>query len=350
MALNLVVAQDLANAILDHYERGKVLLQSEQDKPLVVFLNANKKEFPAGKTYISDPIQGAMMSDTPGFLQGYSEDDALNFGQSQNILRAQYPWKEVAASLIITHTELKKDGVTITDGQSESMHSGREIDILTDTLENRLGDFDVSWDRTVNYMFWQDGSQDAKKIPGLLSILTDTPAQGTTGGQNRATYWWWQHRALVGDNKITASAEDQTLTRRLRSELRQLRRYGGKPTKALCGSVFIDKLELEVQAKGVYTMEGFANTGKTDMGMASISMRGLGTFEYDPTLDDLGLSARCYIVDPGTIQLRPMSQEDGKVLTPERPYQYMVFLHTKTWTGAMTCKQLNANGVYEVAA
>jgi hypothetical protein len=349
MALGLVVAQDLANAILDHYERGKAMSQTTQDKPLVRILNENKKEFAAGKTYISDPVQGTFMSDTPGFLQGYTEDDALNFNQAQNILRAQYPWKEVAANLIITHTELKKDGITITDGQSESEHSGRDIDILTDTLENRISDFDESWDRTINYMLWQDGSQDAKKVPGLLSILIDAYNQGTTGGLSRATYWWWQNRALVGSAKITASAADQTLSRRLRSELRQLRRFNGKPSVALCGSQFIDALELEVQEKGVYTQEGFVSEGKTDLGMAKIRMRGLGTFEYDPTLDDLGLGKRCYIFDPKTIQLRPMAQEDGKVLTPERPYQYMVFLHTKTWTGALTCKQLNAHGVYEVA-
>ena len=348
-ALNLAVAQDLANALLDHFERGKTLNQTTQDRPLLRVLMENKKEFAAGKTYISDPVQGTFMSDTPGFLQGYSEDDALNFAQAQNILRAQYPWKEVAASLIITHTELKKDGITITDNQSESEHSGREIDILTDVLENRISDFDESWDRTINLMFWQDGSQDAKKVPGLQSILTDTPTQGTTGGLNRATYWWWSHRALVGNSKITASAQDQTLSRRLRSELRQLRRYNGKPSVALCGSQFIDALELEVQEKGVYTQEGFTQDGKTDLGMAKIKMRGLGTFEYDPTMDDIGWGKRCVLIDPKHIAQRPMAQEDGKVLTPERPYQYMVFLHTKTWTGGLTSNQLNCHGLYEVA-
>lgn len=350
MALGLVVAQDLANAILTHYERGKALLQTQQDKPLVAFMNENKKEFPAGLLQIAENIQGTVMSDTPGFLQGYTEDDALNFNQAQNILQAKYPWKEVAASLIITFTELKKNGVTITDGQGESVHAGRDIDIITDVLENRLMDFDESWDRTVNFMMWQDGTQDAKKMPGLLSLITDTPNVGIIGGLNSATYWWWQQRALVGANKITASGTDQTLTRRLRSELRQLRRFNGKPTKALCGSSFIDALELEVQEKGVYTMEGFTQEGKTDMGMAAIRMRGLGTFEYDPTLDDLGYTKRCYILDPMKgPRLRPMSQEDGKVMTPERPYQYMVFLHTKTWTGAMDMRQRNANAVYEVA-
>lgn len=349
MSLGTSVATDLANALLDHYERGRTLDQSTQDKPLMKALQENKKEFPAGKTYISDPVQGTYMSDTPGFLQGYSEDDALTFAQAQNILRAQYPWKEVAASLIITHTELKKDGITISDGQAESQHSGREMDILTDVLENRIADFNESYDRTTNLMFWQDGSQDAKKVPGLLSILTDTPTQGTTGGLNRASYWWWQHRALVGNNKITPSAANQTLSRRLRSELRQLRRFQGKPTLALCGSGFIDGLELEVAEKGVYTQEGFAKEGTNDMGMAKIKMRGLGTFEYDPTLDDLGLGKRCYIIDTRRILMRPMAAEENKVLTPERPYQYMVFLHTKTWTGGLTCNHLNANGVYEVA-
>jgi hypothetical protein len=345
----MTAAADLANALLDHYERGRTLEQSTQDKPLLRVLMENKKEFAAGKTYISDPVQGTFMSDTPGFLQGYSEDDALTFNTAANILRAQYPWKEVAANLIITHTELKKDGITISDGQSESMHSGRELDILTDVLENRIQDFNESYDRTLNLMLWQDGTADAKKVPGVLSILTDTPATGTTGGLNRATYWWWQHRALVGSNKITASATNQTLSRRLRSELRQLRRYQGKPTVALCGSAFIDALELEVAEKGVYTQEGFAKEGTNDMGMAKIRMRGLGTFEYDPTLDDLGLSKRCYVLDTRRLQLRPMAQESNKISTPERPYQYMVFLHTKTWTGGLTCNHLNANGVYEVA-
>ena len=349
MALGLVVAQDLANAILQHYERGKTMAQTVQDRPLLRELMANQKDFPAGLQYISEPVQGAYMSDTPGFLQGYTEDDALNFNQAQNILRAQYPWKEVAANLIISHTELKKNGVTINDHQSESEHSGREIDILTDVLENRITDFDESWDRTINLMYWQDGTQDAKKVPGVTNLILDVGNQGTTGGLNRATYWWWQNRSLVGANKIAPSGTDQTLSRRLRSELRQLRRYGGKPTVALCGSNFIDALELEVSEKGIYTQEGFANEGKNDMGMAKIKMRGLGTFEYDPTLDDLGFGKRCYILDMKRIKKRPMAQEDAKVSTPERPYQYMVFLHTKTHTAALEATQLNANGVYEVA-
>ena len=85
------------------------------------------------------------------------------------------------------------------------------------------------------------------------------------------------------------------------------------------------------------------------MGMAKINMLGLGTFEYDPTLDDLGYSKRCYIMDTTKLRLRPMEGEDNKLAVPARPYNYAVFFKSMFWTGGLECTQLNANGVYEVA-
>lgn len=349
MALGLVVAGDIINDALIYYVRGAALSQTMEERPLLRVLRKAQKTFSSGNLQISEPIQGTYMSDTAGFFSGYQEDDVLPFTQAQNVQRAVFPWKEVAAGLIISHTELKKDGVHISDHQKESESSDVELTRLTGILENRLEDFSESWARMMNLMSWRDGTQDAKQMPGVLSILTDVGNVGITGGINKATYWWWQQRTLVGANKIVASGADQTLCRTLRSELRQLRRYQGKPNVALCGSGFIDALELEVQAKGIYTQEGFTQEDKTDLGMASIKMMGLGKFEYDPTLDDLGLAKRCYIMDTRRLRLRPMEQEENKVLTPERPYQYLVFLRTMTWTGGLVANQLNCHGVYEVA-
>jgi hypothetical protein len=350
MALGLVVAGDIINDALIYYVRGKALAQTMEERPLLKMLREKQKTFSSGNLQVSEPIQGTYMSDTAGFFTGYQEDDTLPFSQAQNVVRAVYPWKEVAAGLIISHTELKKDGIHITDHQKESESSDVELTRLTGILENRLEDFAESWARMMNFMYWKDGTQDAKQTPGVLSILTDTPAVGVTGGINRAAagYTWWQHRALVGGNKIVASAGNQTLSKTLRSELRQLRRYQGKPDSTKCGSGFMDALELEVEAKGIYTQEGFAKT-KNDLGMNVITMRGLGNFEYDPTLDDLGYSKRCYVFDSRRLVLRPMEMEQNKVLTPERPYQYLVFLRTMTDTSALVATQLNCHGVYEVA-
>src|SRR5437773_7364075 len=115
---SLSVASDIASAALDFFVRGDALLQTQQERPLLAFLNAGKQTFPGGKTYISEPIQGAVMQDTAGFFAGYSQDDQLSFTQASNLLRAQVPWRECHAGFVITHTELKQDGITVTDGES----------------------------------------------------------------------------------------------------------------------------------------------------------------------------------------------------------------------------------------
>lgn len=348
-ALGVTAATDIANAALIWYVRGETLSQTTQDKPLLAWLRKGAKTFASGNKQISEPVQGAYMSDTAGFLQGFTGDDSINFNSASNILRAVYNWYEVLAALWITWTDLLIDGISIFDdtkGGRESQHSEVDMTRLTGILENRLSDFGESYSRAMNLMFWQDGSQDAKQVPGITSILTDTAAVGTTGGLNRATYPWWRHRVNL---TLAPSAQNSTVIQFFNSELVQLKRYGGKPNKALCGSAFLDALRLELFAKGYFTIDGFQNSKATDLGMGSVHISGMGRFEYDPTLDSLGLAKRCYVMDGRRVRLRPMDMEADKVLTPERPYQYLVFLHSMKWTGALECTQLNANGVYAIA-
>jgi hypothetical protein len=347
MALGFVVASDIVNAALVYYIRGKTLSQTMEDKPTLKILREKQKTFPSGNQQVSEPVQGQYMSDTPGYFAGYSQDDQLNFTQAQNILRAVFSWKETHAGLGITWTELKEDGITVSANSKTSQHSDVEATRLTGLMENRLDDFMESWQRAMNYMLWKDGTQDAKQIPGITALLPDTNTTGTMGGLSRVIYPFWQHRLNLN---IPVSAENQTLSRFLRSDQRQLRHFGGKPDYYPCGSKFIDALELEVQAKGLYTQEGFVKEGKTDLGMAKIRMNGAGAFEYEPALDDLGYSNRCYAIDTRRLQLKPMAGEEYKIVTPERPYNYMVFFRSITFTGALVLRQPNACAVYGVAA
>jgi hypothetical protein len=338
-------AADLANMALIFYVRNTMRSQTTANKPLLTFLEEKQKSFSSGNLQISEPVQVNFMSDTAGFLQGYSADDSLNFATAANSLRAVYNWKEVQASLVINWTELKIDGITITDHQKESEHVGDGLTRLTSILKNRMEDFGESWKRAKNLMLWQDGTQDAKQVPGITALLTDTPATGSTGGLSRVTYPAWRHRVNLA---TPFSPANGSLIQFLNDELIQLQRFGGKPNKALCGSDWLSALRAELVAKGFFTMTGFGGRKATQLGIAGLHIDGLGDFDYDPTLDVLGASKRCVILDGERTQLRPMEGEDMKVLKPERPYNYLVFLHTVTWTGALTETQLNANAVYSI--
>jgi hypothetical protein len=359
MAISYTTAGDIVHAALEFYIKGPVHSQTMQERPTLKKLLATKQTFPGGKEYISMPIQGRYMSDNADFHTGYSGADTLTFQQTDDILRAKYKWYEIHAGLKITWSELKQDGVHISDNNKKSESSNAEVTRLTGILENRLSVFSESWAREQNEMFWRDGTQDPKKVPGITSILTNTPTVGTTGGVSRsdpdgevpaASYWQHHYRLASAGNALVSSATNQTMTKGLRSLMRQLIRYGGGKFAVFAGSTFIEKLEDEVHEKGVYTQDGFVNSGKNDVGMSDIWLRGLGMFQYDPTMDELELDNKCVIWDTRRLKLWPMEQEEDKLLNPERPYDQAMFLRSMTWTGGMACNQLNACAVVEVAA
>lgn len=348
MAFTAGELTNIANAALDYYIKGPAMAQSVQERPTLAAFKAKQKTFPGGKSDIRRNVKGVYSS---GFT-GYTHDDTVTYVNPANIKQTNYPWKEIHAGISMTHTELKKDGISVVDSlnsEDVTMHSDREMSAITNLLDDKLDDLAEGSARSLNEMLFRDGTQDAKAFPGILSLVTAAPDTGVKGGIDSATNTWWRNRALAGLTKITPSAANQTLTKTLRSEVRQLMRYGGRPNLLPAGSAFIDALELEVAEKGTYTDAGFLKAGATDIGMADIRMRGVGSFYYDPTLDDLGLSKVALFLDTRHIYLDVMEGEDMKTHAPARPADKYVMYRGLTWTGGLVADMLNCHGYYEVA-
>ena len=111
---------------------------------------------------------------------------------------------------------------------------------------------------------------------------------------------------------------------------------------------FMDKLEAEVQAKGIYTQTGFADK-TVDIGEPGLAIKGLGVFKYDPTLDDLGYVNFCFALDQRNLYLQVMEGEDMKQHAPARPAEKYVMYRAVTWTGCMISRKMNCHGVFEAA-
>lgn len=345
-------AAELSNitaAQLSYYVRGPALLQTIQSRPLYDAMNKRKKTFAGGDGFIKRNVKGDFTSS----FRGFEHDDSVSYANPANLKQIRFPWKQIHAGIQVTLDELKKSGITISDTTSSlddaSTHSEAEMTTITNLLTDKLEDLGEGMARSFNNMLWLDGTQDAKVFPGITSFITDDPTVGVVAGLDRASLTWWRNRSLVGANKITSSPANQTLTQALRKEVRQLRRYGGKPNLILCGSTFLNLLELEVTNKGYYSNTGFANNGKTDLGLASISMLGVGEFVYDPSLDDLGYADRAYFIDTSKMRMFVMEGEDMKEHNPARPFDRYVLYKAVTWTGALVIEQMNCHGVYQAA-
>lgn len=346
MAISFSNFNTLANTALDFYVRTQPVGQNIQDKPLLQDLNAKKKEFPGGQGYVSGPVQGAYASDQAGFFQWYSHTDQVGFVHPDNILRAKFLWRECHAGIVLDFTELKQRGIGVDMSGAPIKSTNSEIQIVKDWLAAVVeDDFGESLSRAMWDALWRDGSQSSQAVVGITGILDDDPTSGVVGSLDRATYNWWRHRVNLS---MPYSEANTSLIKKLRYEIRQLRRYGGRPDTLYAGSDFLQALENEVTAKGLFSQQGFNKSDNTDVGIADISIRGVGTFKYEPWLDDHGFSKRAYIMDSRHVKLMPMKGQDMMAHKAVRPYDQFVLFKSVTGTLTISFDQLNCHGVYAI--
>lgn len=351
MAFTQAELDNIAAATLDLYLRGQPMAQTIQDKPLLKAMKDAQKTFGGAKENISGAVKGNYES----YFAGYTHNDQVTFQNPTNIKRWSFPWFELSGGLEISMTELKKNGIHVVDtnGQSVSRASDAEKYQLADLLTDKLEDMSEGMARDKNDYFWGDGTADAKGPIGVTGLIVDDPSTGTLGGIDRAANAWWRNRSHIAtttasDPLNVATNDTNKIANFLTTEIRQLRRYGGKPTLGFAGSEFLEYLEAEMRKAGYYTDGGWAAKGSIDIGMADARLKGVA-IQYDPSLDDLSLSKRLYLLDPRHIFPYVMQGEDMKPHDPPRPHDRYMIYKAVTWTGNMVVNQLNCHGVYEIA-
>lgn len=358
-------ADEISNinaASLEHFIRkGKVAVQNVQNKPMLKAFDASAKSFPGGKEYVS---VGVMSGQGGLTLQGYTGDDQVSYGNPTGNKRARYAWKEHHIGKVITHTELKIDGIDIAeDDEGTSEMTGREEHVLAGLLETKNQMMSEDYSKSMDALLHGDGSADPKSLAGIQSLILDNPAAGTTGGLSRPAFSWWRNRAMTSsynsaagtatDGRVTVSASNGgALIEMLEKEWLQLIRYAeGTPNwKLFAGSDFIAGYQKELRANGNYSMTGWQGQGNADGGMDAPKFKG-NPIVYDPTLDNLGLSKRLYVIDMSMtgIQLYYMNGNRMKKHNPDRPYDRYVMYNAITNTSVLVASRLNTSAVYDIA-
>lgn len=339
--------ENTSNAAIElHFQKGKIVSQTLQDKPLLDALMAKEKTFPGGKDAITGTVKGVYSTT----IQGFENDDQVSYGNPANIKKYTYPWKLIHAGIKFTMHELLQNGIKVvdtSDGSSVAPASDAEKIQLANVYDDKLEDMQEGVDRGMNLMFWRDGTADASLAPGIRSFIVNDPtAAVVVGGIDQSANTWWRNRASLALTASTAS--DQNVINKLQTEWRQLRRYGGKPNLWLAGSSMLEWLEKELRSKGNYTLEGWSMSKNTEMSMADVSFKG-NKIQYDPTLDDEGLQKYLYAIDTRFIYPMAIDGESMKKHNPARPEDRYAFYKAVTWVGGLVCSRRNVHGVYSIA-
>ena len=187
MAFSSAELANIANAALDYYiDQGNVYANTLADKPLLNLMDGKAKTFPGGKSDLSVAVKGVYTTQ----VAGYTHNDTVAYANPANIQRANYAWKEHHSGISVTLTELKKDGISVTDSttsNSVTNHSGRDKTVLVNLFQDKLDDMLEGYSRGMNDLLYGDGTADANALAGIRSIIVDDPsATGTTVGDNIA--------------------------------------------------------------------------------------------------------------------------------------------------------------------
>jgi hypothetical protein len=360
----------IATAALDYWlNKGTAFQNYIQEKPLLGMFESKKKTFPGGKGNIIISVKGdygnTAAPGTNDSFVGYQLSDTVNYYTPANLMQAVYPWKEMHIGITLTHSELKSDGISVVDTNAESTseHTGRDDTVLVGLLDDALQDLSERYANSLNTLLWNDGTADPKALAGMRSLITDNPTTGTVAGIDRSVKTWWRNRAYTaamgtavtgtpalaawgGAPIASAATNGGVLCQTLQKEYRQLTRYGGRPNTGLCGTDWLSALETELRANGNYSMQGFA--GGKDISIGTISYMGTD-FEYDPTLDALGLNKRCYWFDNRDVYLVAMQDEWRHQHNPARPANQYVLYRGITNTGQLCARRLNSALVVDIA-
>lgn len=332
----------LVQSTLPFYIKDKLFAQADYSTPAMNKFREKKKTYPGGTEIIINPRFGKQSS----FDLVTSSDQVLTFNEYNPLKQARYTWEMNHLGLTFSWQEALTAGFSLKNADKGSFPAVSGQDEIR--IQNFLTSKYEQMDYDARYSFSQDRiwSNGANGFPGLPALITDAPSTGNTGGLSRAANPLWRNRARVGVNKITPSAANQTLTQFLRSEMVQLRRYGAAQHVAYCGSLFMEAIRVEMTSKGDYSHTGFSDSA-TDIGVNGVKLDGM-MFQYEPALDDIGESDRCYIVDHGSIFLYMHSGNDMTMHEPARPYNLLAYYKSILWSGAMVAHRLNSSGVYEV--
>lgn len=292
-------------------------------------------------------------------LQGYTGDDQVGYGNPTGLRNATYRWKEHHMGMVITHTELKMDGIEVveTNGTERTSEVPEgELIKLADLFEEKLDmmgeDFEFAKDRLLH----GDGTADPKSLAGIMSLLTEAPAAGMTGNLSRVLNPWWRNRAATaanaaagGQGAITSNpANGGALIAFLQGEKRRRTRFAGSGASVVyfAGSDWIAAMENEFRSNGQYSQNGFSGT--QDGAMGGLKFAG-DPIVWDPTMDDLGLAKRAIAIDFKQISLEYLKGQRMKKHHPSRPYDRYVLYNGITMTGALIARQLNTSGIYDIA-
>lgn len=126
-------------------------------------------------------------------VQSIGRGDTISIADTKFLTVAQYQWKYVAGTVIRYFTDDQEN-----KGKQRIINwANSRLDNLRDSLQDSIDTF-----------LFGDGTGNGSKDPnGLQNLVDITPATGTVGNINAATFDWWQNKLKAASGAASVHLE-----------------------------------------------------------------------------------------------------------------------------------------------
>lgn len=318
--------------------------QISYDMPTLDWLIKNK----AQSDFLNGSHKDPLYIDHSSNYQNYFGADQVTYNSRDPDRWTDFQWYNNHDGFWFDEDTLRQAGIAISD-DGDTSPTGDEKFRLLNLVEQARTALKRGWREQMNYELLRDGSQSTKAIPGLASIIDPTPATGTVGGFDAATYTWWRNNA-----NLTFTAAN--IVEEMEESWTACVRYGKrKPTAIFCGRAFYDAY-IAASISKVQRHQAVMGNGasKLDPSVDGVNFRGLPLI-WDPSYEALDTllgtttqTKTAYFLNDA-VKLRALRGEWMRNRKPAKLPDRYVYYFGQTCKAGLTTDQRNSLAVLSIA-
>ena len=306
--------QNRSGVIADNVTKNNALLSRLKSR-------GNIKKFSGGNVIMQE-LSFAENANA-GYYSGY---ETLPVAAQDVISASQYDIKQAACPVTIS-------------GLEQLQNAGKEQ--IIDLLEGRIAVAESTMANLISSGLYSDGTgYGGKEITGLKAQVATSPATGTVGGIDRATWNFWRNQtfdATTDGGAATTSANIQQYFNTLWAKL-----VRGQDRPDL---IVVDNSYWGMYMASLQSIQRFTNTMDANLGFVSVKF-----MDADVVLDGgIGgymASKEAYFLNTKFLFYRPHAQRDMVPLSPGKRYSVNQDAEVQilAWAGNLTASGLQFQG------
>lgn len=338
---------DAGKAGLDFFLANDPVDQIALERPLLKALQAKKQSAPGAKQYVVEQLRKTYGSN----FQWFNGSSVVTYNRRQTLEQASFAWRSCHDGLALNEDQLTQNGIIMTDTAGPSSASDAEKIQLTNLFKEQAAVLKLGFQEQFSYALHVDGTSSTDAITGLDALVALVPTTGTVGGIDRSVAGnaYFRNNFATG---LTTTTGTGTILNQMEVMYRQCMRNGGRPDLMIAGSTYIDGYRNFVLNTFGRMDFGPSNRKRVEGGTEVLTFQGTEV-QWSPEFQELDArfapatlwEKRMYMLNSGTIRLRPMEGHDMISRKPPRAYDRYEYYWAMTWKGALTINRPSGNAV-----